>query len=232
MEATPPPSSAPAGGTSPPVAALPALGAPKAAPSGTRTALGLGAGALALIVVFAGYRLYEKDRAETAAELVRIRAYLEARAQDEAASGRQRAKPPAAERVVAAASAAAPPEPAAAVAPRPRALKATPAASVRPKRAEARAKPVAVGTKSVDARSPQPQVKASPAPVRTAERPKSVDRLWRERTARECAAGFVGFICREWLKFELCREHDAWGKASVCPAAEKPPPSVMSGSLG
>lgn len=214
MEATSSPASpAPAGSAPPATAALPALGTPRDVPRGVRTALGLGAGMLALVLAFAGYRLYEKDRAETAAELVRIKAYLEVRAQAESVPTRKRV-PPAAERVVAAAPAATPPpEPVAAAVPKPRPAKARPVPEARPNPPAAKPEPPA-------------------APVRTAERPKSIDRIWQERTARECAEGFVGFICREWLKFELCREHDAWGKASICPAAEKPPPTAISGSLG
>ncbi len=225
MEAKSSPASPASAGSAPPPGAsgLPALGAPKPATPGARTALGLGAATLALVVAFAGYRLYEKDRAETAAELVRINAYLAARAQAESTPPeRKRPKPPAAERVASAAATHPPPEPAAAAAPKPRAAKARPPAEARPKAPAARAKP----PKAVATAAPEA------APVRTAERPKSVDRIWRERTARECAEGFLGLICREWLKLDLCRQHDAWGKASICPAAEKPPPAVISGSAG
>lgn len=212
MEATPPASPEPPSTAPPAFAPL----APAAPPDRMRVPLGFAAGALGLILALAGYRLYEKDRAETAAELVRIKAYLEVRAQAEAVPARAREKPlrVAAAPVVAAPveSRARPPaQPAVRPAPKPRPAKPKPAAKPHPK-----------------AVTDKPRRPA----VQPAERPKNVDRLWSERVERECAPGFVGLICREWLKFDLCRAHDAWGKASICPVTEKPPPSVASGSLG
>ena len=207
MEATP-------ASPDPPSAAPPAFvpAAPAVAPDRLRVPLSFAAGALVMILAFAGYRFYEKDRAETAAELVRIKAYLDVRAQAEAAPAKVREKPKA--QTPAASLAAArveakprpPVEPAARPVPKPRPVKTAP--------------------------KPQPHPQPVHIEPRPPERQKSVDRLWNERVQRECSPGFVGLICREWLKFDLCRAHDAWGKASICPAAEKPPPAVMSGSLG
>lgn len=209
MEATPPPASPVPEGTAPP-GAVAAASPP--APGKARILFGFAAAVVALAVAFAGYRLYERDRAETAAELVRIKAYLEVRAQAEAAPAKAREKPKAQPPAASLAGARVeakprpPVEPAARPAPKPRPAKTAPKAQPHPK-------PV--------------QVK----PRRQPEQ-KNVDRLWSERVQRECSPGFVGLICREWLKIDLCREHEAWGKASICPAAEKPPPAVVSGSLG
>lgn len=193
-------------------ATAPAAVVPAAAAGGLRIALGLAAASVALGLAFAGYRLYEKDRAETAAELVRIRAYLDVRAQAEAVPAAARDKPQklhAQEDTPVAAAA------------EPRASKAVEATARRaPKARPAEAKAAA--------KSAQP-VKASARPP---ERPKGVDRLWTERVARECAPGFVGLICREWLKFDLCCEHEAWGKASICPAVQKPAPPTWPDSFG
>ena len=219
MEATPPPASPVPEGTAPPgdlAAAFPPP-SPRAFDR-ARGVLGFAGALVALAVAFAGYRLYEKDRAETAAELVRIRAYLDARAQAEAVpvQAREKARAPVAPVApLAAASVDAKPrpriEPAVRVAPKPRPAKPKPSAQPHPK---------------------QVTEKPRRPAVQPVERPKNVDRIWSERVERECSPGFVGLICREWLKFDLCRAHDAWGKASICPAAEKPPPAVMSGSLG
>lgn len=209
MEAAPPPAS-----PDPPSAAPPAFAppAPVAAPDRLRVPLGFAAGALAMILAFAGYRFYERDRAETAAELVRIKAYLDVRAQAASvpAPVREQAKEQTPAASLAAARVEAKPRPPVEPAPRPA-----------PKPHPAKTAPKA-----------QPHPKPVQVEPRRPERQKSVDRLWGERVERECSPGFVGLICREWLKFDLCREHDAWGKASICPAAEKPPPAVLSGSLG
>lgn len=209
MEATPPPASPVPEGTAPP-GAVAAASPPE--PGKARILFGFAAGALVMILAFAGYRLYEKDRAETAAELVRIKAYLDARAQAEAAPAKVREQP----------------------------KTQPPAASLAAARVEAKPRPpVEPAARPVPKPRPAktlPKVQAHPQPVQVQphppERQKSLDRLWNERVRRECSPGFVGLICREWLKFDLCREHDAWGKASICPAAEKPPPTAISGSLG
>lgn len=218
MEATPPASPVPEG-TAPPGTLAAAF--PPAAPrlfGRARGVLGFAGALVAFAAAFAGYRLYEKDRAETAAELVRIRAYLDARAQAEAlpVQAREKARAPVAP---VAPVAAAPVE----AKPRPRIESAVRAApKPRPAKPKLSAQPH---------RKPVTDKPRRPA-VQAAERPKNVDRIWSERVERECSPGFVGLICREWLKFDLCRTHDAWGKASICPAVEKPPPAVMSGSLG
>lgn len=54
---------------------------------------------------------------------------------------------------------------------------------------------------------------ASPSPLKSLD----VDAIYHARSARECARGLVGLICREWLKASLCLKHQAYGKASVCP---------------
>jgi hypothetical protein len=58
-----------------------------------------------------------------------------------------------------------------------------------------------------------------------------VDGIYDERAKRECAPGFVGLICREWLKACLCLKHGAYGKASICPL-NNPAPAYPFASVG
>lgn len=219
MEATPSPASpVPEGAAPPGTVAAPAASAPAEVPAERlRLALGLAAGFVALALAFAGYRLYEKDRAETAAELVRIKAYLDARSQPETVPARARERARASGGVLVAAD-----EPQARKPVEPQARKPVePAARTVPKPRPAKEKPPS---------QPRPKpVQSKPPPP--AERPKSVDRIWNERVQRECARGFVGLICRESLRMDLCKEHAAWGKASICPA-EKPAPPSWPSSVG
>lgn len=223
MEATPSPASpVPEGAAPPGTVAAPAASVPAEVPAERlRLALGVAAGFVAAVLAFAGYRLYEKDRAETAAELVRIKAYLDVRSQVEAVPARARERVRAQGGALVAADepqarktvepqARKPVEPAARTVPKPRPAKEKPPSQLRPK-----PKPRPVQSK------PHPPV----------ERPKSVDRIWSERVQRECARGFVGLICRESLRMDLCKEHAAWGKASICPA-EKPAPPSWPSSVG
>lgn len=78
------------------------------------------------------------------------------------------------------------------------------------KRAPAR-KPAAdrQGGKSVPSEKPSP-VQSVPAPVTVPTPPRTpptIDEIYRERTAQECAAGFSGTFCRESIKMSLCSRH-------------------------
>jgi hypothetical protein len=47
-------------------------------------------------------------------------------------------------------------------------------------------------------------VQNTPTPVAEPVPPPTIDERYRERTARECAAGFSGTFCRESIKMSLC----------------------------
>lgn len=70
---------------------------------------------------------------------------------------------------------------------------------------------------------------------RTAARPQAaahvatrplpgVDALYRQRSRQQCECGLLGLICREVMKVQLCRQHNAYGKAAICPSRKSPLP--------
>ena len=207
------------GSALPPLEDLPDLPPPRASTTARNALIGTAIAAVALTGAVAGYRYYAKDRAETAAELVRIRAYLETTAKAEVAAPEK----PVAKMLVQAEVPAEPPEK---VAPAPHAKRAAAPVPSRPVQAKPQVRP-------------RPQAKlakappARPLPVADAGRPvKSVDQIFRERSARECQDGLLGAICREFVKSCLCGEHDAWGKAAICPVRNKPVPQAWPSSVG
>lgn len=61
--------------------------------------------------------------------------------------------------------------------------------------------------------------------------PPGVDALYQQRSRQLCESGWLGLICREVTKVQLCHEHNAYGKAAICPSRKSPLP-IWSASIG
>ena len=239
------PSEPPDAGQSRPPGPMPGAPEEVAAQPGTLRTILLAVAATVVVMsaAAAGYRVYANHQVEAAADAVRARAYAEASAQP---GVRMEAKPTIkAETKLARAAATLP-------------AKAGTAAVV-VAAADDSAKPVTPTKRKVAAATkPRPvadRVASSAAPTKRAARQssrvvsalppcrlstedrfpgrlpraKSLDDIYQEQVARECATGFLGAICREWLRASLCFKHDAFGKAAACP---RPAPSFAAASLG
>lgn len=177
-----------------------------------------------------GYRFYADQQVEAAADAVRARAYAEASVQSGARAAAKPAIKPATKSAkavgkrpagvapvdVAAADASAKPatrtkRKAATAKPRPAAKRV--ASSAAPAKHAARQQPTGV--------SALPPCRPSAEDRFAGRLPRAqsvdVDDIYQEQVARECATGFLGAICREWLRASLCFKHDAFGKAAACP---------------
>ena len=58
-----------------------------------------------------------------------------------------------------------------------------------------------------------PQGKTSVQTESTLRGARTIDQFFTQRTATECGGGPFGFVCRERVRFELCR--DRWTKTEV-----------------
>lgn len=186
----------------PPTGSPPAEAAAPAAPSTLKTAaVAAAATAITIAVAAAGYRFYVEQQVDAVADALTARAYAEVTAKPQspaaATPGGEHTKP----RDIVAAT-----KPAAASEPGPRTRVAPRSAQAeRPRRPPSRTPVARSGGTAGNLGG------SSPA------RAIDVDGIYNARAARECARGFVGMICREWLKASLCWKHHAFGKASVCP---------------
>lgn len=210
----------------------------------------IAAGAAVILLAMGGgaYRLYQQHYADAAGEAVRAKAYAEVTAQsarrpvsgaktrEQPARLADAGKPLLRAQLSSAPTAQATPAPrrAGASEPTSRAQAAAAKPSARPALRAASVAPSASASRPGKDRQTSRQRTAArtPAAAQMATRPPpGVDALYRQRSSQQCECGLLGLICREVLKVQLCRQHNAYGKAAICPS-RKPPAPIWSARMG
>lgn len=247
-----------AAATAPASAAVDAADAAPQPTAGKLTARNAFVAVSAAVILLAmgagGYRLYQQHYADVAGEALRAKAYAEVTAQSarRPVSGAQTREQPArladAGKPLLRAQLSSAPTPQARPTPQatPAARRAAAAEPVS-RTQSAAAKPSARAALRAASAAPSAPVSRlgkdrqtsrnrstarAPAATQVVTRPPpGVDALYRQRSSQQCECGLLGLICREVLKVQLCRQHNAYGKAAICPS-RKPPLPIWSASIG